>query len=87
MIKKCMEIKSSPLHCTLVFDFSVNDKNYTVSLYQDLTTNDKIVNVLNTDGSNVNDTNLCDLIAKYSIDKYSITYDPGTDDTDSETSI
>jgi hypothetical protein len=80
MIKKCMEIKSNPLHCTLVFDFSVNDKNYTVSLYQDLTTNDKVVNVLNTDGSIVDDANLCELIVKYAIDKYSITYDPGTDD-------
>lgn len=75
-----MEIKSNPLHCTLVFDFSVNDKNYTVSLYQDLTTNDKVVNVLNTDGSIVDDANLCELIVKYAIDKYSITYDPGTDD-------
>lgn len=75
-----MEIKSSPLHCTLVFDFSVNDKNYTVSLYQDLTTNDRVVSVLNTDGSTVEDSNLCDLIVKYAIDKYSITYDPGTEE-------
>lgn len=79
-----MEIKSNPLHCTLVFDFSANDKNYTVSLYQDLTTNDKVVNVLNTDGSIVDDANLCDLIVKYAIDKYSITYDPGTDDNNSD---
>lgn len=74
-----MEIKSSPLHCTLVFDFFVADKNFTVSLYQDLTTDDKTVSVLNPDGSKVEDPNLCDLIAKYAIDKYSITYDPGED--------
>jgi hypothetical protein len=75
-----MEIKSSPQHCTIVFDFKIGDNDFIVSLYQDLTTNDKVVNVLNTDGSSVDDANLCDLIVKYAIDKYSITYDPGTDD-------
>ena len=76
-----MEIKSSPLHCTLVFDFSVNDKNFNVSLYQDLTTNERSVTVLNPDGTDVEDAALCDLIAKYAIDKYSITYDPGTEES------
>lgn len=79
-----MEIKSSPLNCTLVFDFSVNDKSFNVSLYQDLITNNKSVTVLNTDGSNVDDANLCDLITKYAIDKYSITYDPGTGEDDDQ---
>jgi len=77
-----MEIKSSPLNCTLVFDFSVNDKSFNVSLYQDLITNDKSVIVLNPDGTDVDDVALCDLIAKYAIDKYSITYDPGTEDNE-----
>jgi hypothetical protein len=74
-----MNVTSSPLHCTLVFDFSVNEKSFTVSLYQDLTTDDKIVKVLNTDGTQVEDTKICDYIAKYAIEKYSITYDPGND--------
>lgn len=82
-----MEINSSPQHCTLVFDFIVGSRNFTVSLYQDLVTNDKVVNVLNPDGSSVDDTNLCDLIAKYAIDKYSITYDPGTEDTNLDPAI
>lgn len=82
-----MEIKSDPKHCTLVFDFVVNDKNFNVSLYQDLATNDKKVNVLNPDGSKVEDQDLCNLIAKYAIDKYSITYDPGTEDTDLDSEI
>ena len=78
-----MEIKSSPQHCTLVFDFMIGDKNFTVSLYQDLSTNDRTVSVLNPDGSSVDDADLCDLIIKYAIDKYSITYDPGSEeDTD-----
>jgi hypothetical protein len=75
-----MKIESSPQHCTIVFDFVIGDKNFTVSLYQDLITDDKVVNIFNPDGTSVDDTNLCDLIAKYAIDKYTITYDPGTDD-------
>ena len=77
-----MEIKSSPKHCTLVFDFVVGDRNFDVSLYQDLTNGDKVVNVLNPDGTSVDDANLCELFVRYAIDKYSITYDPGTEDTD-----
>jgi hypothetical protein len=72
-----MSVKSSPLHCTLVFDFIVNERNFMVSFYQDLTTDDKTVTVLNPDGSTVDDQKLCDVIAKYTIEKYSITYDPG----------
>lgn len=76
-----MSVKSSPLHCTLVFDFIVNERNFTVSFYQDLTTDDaftvKTVTVLNPDGTTVDDQKLCDVISKYTIEKYSITYDPG----------
>jgi hypothetical protein len=74
-----MNITSSPLHCTLVFDFAVNGKNFKVSLYQDLTTDDKSITVLNPDETPVADEKICDLIAKYAIEKYSITYDPGDD--------
>ena len=74
-----MKINSSPSHCTLVFNFTVSDKDFTVSLYQDLKTNEKSVSVLNPDGTNVEDVNICQLITKYAIDKYSITYDPGED--------
>lgn len=74
-----MNVTSSPLHCTLVFDFSVNERNFMVSLYQDLTTDEKIVKVLNPDGTTVEDEKICDYIVKYAIEKYSITYDPGND--------
>lgn len=77
-----MKINSSPSHCTLVFNFTVADKDFTVSLYQDLKTNEKVVNVLNPDGSNVEDVAFLELITKYAIDKYSITYDPGDDAND-----
>lgn len=72
-----MNIISSPLHCTLVFDFSINGRNFKVSLYQDLTTDDKSVTISNPDETPVEDQKICDLIAKYAIEKYSITYDPG----------
>lgn len=72
-----MNIISSPLHCTLVFDFSINGRNFKVSLYQDLTTDDKSVTISNPDETRVEDQKICDLIAKYAIEKYSITYDPG----------
>jgi hypothetical protein len=77
-----MSVKSNPLHCTLVFDFLVNGRNFKVSFYQDLTTDEKIVTVLNPDGTDVEDQRLCDVIAKYTIEKYSITYDPGDDSQD-----
>jgi hypothetical protein len=77
-----MNIISNPLHCTLVFDFSVNEKNFTVSFYQDLITNDKTVTVSNPDGTDVEDRDLCDLIGRYAIEKYSITYDPGDEETE-----
>lgn len=72
-----MNIISSPLHCTLVFDFSINGKNFKVSLHQNLTTNDKLVTISNPDETPVYDRKICDLISKYAIEKYSITYDPG----------
>jgi hypothetical protein len=53
-----------------------------VSFYQDLTTDDKTVTVSNPDGTQVEDQKLCDVIAKYTIEKYSITYDPGEDTQD-----
>jgi hypothetical protein len=77
-----MSVKSNPLHCTLVFDFLVNGRNFMVSFYQDLTTDDKMVTVSNPDGTPVEDQKLCDVIAKYTIEKYSITYDPGEDTQD-----
>ena len=77
-----MNIISNPLHCTLVFDFSVNEKNFTVSFYQDLITNDKTVTVSNPDGTDVEDQDLCDLIGRYAIEKYSITYDPGDEENE-----
>ncbi len=77
-----MNIISNPLHCTLVFDFSVAGRNFMVSFYQDLMTNDKKVTVSNPDGTEVEDQNLCGLIGKYAIEKYSITYDPGNEDSD-----
>jgi hypothetical protein len=77
-----MKINSSPSHCTLVFNFTVSGKDFTVSLYQDLKTNDKSVSVLNPDGTIVEDADICQLITKYAIDRYSITYDPGDDTED-----
>lgn len=79
-----MGIISSPLHCTLVFDFLINKKNFKVSLYQDLVTDDKIVTVLNSDDTKVEDEKICRLITKYAIEKYSITYDPGEEDPEEE---
>jgi hypothetical protein len=73
-----MNIESKPLHCTLVFEISVEDKKFNVNFYQDIETNNKVINVLNTDGTPLEDLSLFDEIVKYIKEKYDISYDPGT---------
>jgi hypothetical protein len=72
-----MNIESKPLHCTLVFEVDAEDKKFNVTFYQDIETNDKVINVLNPDGTSLDDSNLFDVIVKYITEKYDISYDPG----------
>jgi hypothetical protein len=72
-----MNIESKPLHCTLVFEIDVEDKKFNVNFYQDIETNDKVINVLNPDGTSLEDASLFDEIVKYITEKYDISYDPG----------
>lgn len=75
-----MNIESKPLHCTLVFEVSVGDKKFNAIFYQDIEMNDKVVNVLNLDGTPLEDSALSDSITKHVSERYDITYDPGSDE-------
>ena len=76
-----MNIESKPLHCTLVFEVKIEDKSFNVVFYQDIETNDKVINVVNSDSTTLEDSILVDEISKYIKEKYDITYDPGPAET------
>jgi hypothetical protein len=77
-----MNIDINPINFTFTLEFLLDDKKFNAILYQDLASNEKVVTLLNQDGTHIENSELSDKIAAYIIERYSIDYGSSDDSLD-----